>query len=65
MVVDANAVTFGLPARLRSYTVSSLPAAANAGAGAMVYVSNENGGAVPAFSDGTNWRRVTDRAVVS
>lgn len=31
----------------------------------MVIVSNETGGRVPAFSDGTNWRRVTDRAVVS
>ncbi|MFD0762975.1 hypothetical protein ACFQZW_12865 [Lutibacter aestuarii] len=28
-------------------------------------VTNESGGAVPAFSDGTNWRRVTDRAIVS
>jgi hypothetical protein len=33
--------------------------------GQMVYCSNESGGAVPAFSDGTNWRRVTDRAIVS
>jgi hypothetical protein len=31
----------------------------------MIYVSDEAGGAIPAFSDGTNWRRVTDRAVVS
>ena len=35
------------------------------GAGAQVFVSNESGGAVPAFSDGTNWRRVTDRAIVT
>ena len=34
-------------------------------AGRMVYCVNETGGAVPAFSDGTVWRRVTDRAVVS
>lgn len=33
--------------------------------GAQVYVNDETGGAVPAFWDGTNWRRVTDRAVVS
>jgi hypothetical protein len=32
---------------------------------ALIYVSDEVGGAVPAFSDGTNWRRVTDRAIVS
>ncbi len=31
----------------------------------MVFVTDENGGAVPAFSDGSDWRRVTDRAVVS
>jgi hypothetical protein len=48
---------------LHSYTVATLPSAALAGQ--MVYVSNEAGGAVPAFSDGTNWRRVTDRAIVS
>lgn len=46
------------------YTVATLPNAA-ANARTMIYVSNETGGAVPAFSDGTNWRRVTDRAVVS
>ena len=50
---------------LASYTVATLPDAVKLGAGAMIYVSNESGGAVPAFSDGTNWRRVTDRAVVS
>ena len=33
--------------------------------GLMIYVSDEAGGAVPAFSDGTNWRRVTDRAIIS
>jgi hypothetical protein len=48
---------------LPSYTVSTLPSAAIAGA--MIYVTNETGGAVPAFSDGTNWRRVTDRAIVT
>lgn len=31
----------------------------------LIIVTNEVGGRVPAFSDGTNWRRVTDRAVVS
>lgn len=48
---------------LPSYTVTTLPSASVAGA--MIYVTNEAGGAVPAFSDGTNWRRVTDRAIVS
>jgi len=31
----------------------------------MVMVTDESGGVVPAFSDGTNWRRVTDRAIIS
>lgn len=51
------------PVGLRGYTVAALPNAAQPGQ--IVYVSNESGGAVPAFSDGTNWRRVTDRVVVS
>jgi len=49
---------------LPTYTVAGLPAAASHTRG-MVYVSNEVGGAIPAFSDGVNWRRVTDRAIVS
>jgi hypothetical protein len=51
------------PLRLVSATVAALPSPAPAGA--MIYVIDESGGAVPAFSDGTAWRRVTDRAVVS
>lgn len=47
---------------LESYTVANLPPVVEAG---LIYVSDETGGAVPAFSDGTNWRRVTDRAIVS
>jgi hypothetical protein len=48
---------------LPSYTVSGLPSPGTAAQ--FVYVTNDAGGPVPAFSDGTNWRRVTDRAVVS
>lgn len=48
----------------QTYTVSTLPAAATYPRG-VIYVSNEAGGATLAFSDGTNWRRVQDRAVVS
>ncbi len=53
------------PVRTGSYTITTLPGAATVGEGAMIYVSDESGGAVMAFSDGTNWRRMTDRAVVS
>jgi hypothetical protein len=52
------------PAKLRSYTVGTLPSV-SAGAGALIHVTNETGGAVTAFCDGTNWRRVTDRAIVA
>lgn len=62
-----NSIRFAplLTPAMTSYTVSTVPNAGKMGAGCMIYVSNESGGAVPAFSDGTNWRRVTDRAVVS
>lgn len=48
-----------------SYTVSTVPDATQSGAGTIIYVSDETGGSVLAFSDGTDWRRVTDRAVIS
>lgn len=51
--------------RVRALAKAALPAAATAGAGALVHVTDEVGGAVLAFSDGTSWRRVTDRAVVA
>lgn len=48
------------------FTVATLPPAADWGpSNRLTYVSDESGGAVLAFSDGANWRRVTDRAVVS
>lgn len=54
----------GGPTWFPSITVANLPPAANY-TGCMYYVSNETGGAVMCFSDGTNWRRVTDRNVAS
>lgn len=56
--------TYSLPPILPSYTVAGAPSAATYARG-LIYVSNESGGAVVAFSDGTNWRRVTDRAVIT
>lgn len=55
------------PLLLKSLTVSELTGeyAASLWTGGLIYVSDESGGAVPAFSDGTDWRRVTDRAIVS
>lgn len=51
--------------RPASFTVLTAPSASALGAGATIYVSNESGGAVLAFSDGAAWRRVTDRAIIS
>lgn len=56
--------TWGGFIKPQSYTVATLPAAASF-TGCMIYVSDETGGATVAFSDGTNWRRVQDRNIVS
>lgn len=52
------------PVLLPIYAFSDLPDAAD-WEGGLLYISDEDGGAVPAFSDGTNWRRVTDRTIAS
>jgi len=53
-----------VPWELKSYTVADLPTA-GIGSGAMAYCTNDAGGAVPVFYDGSAWRRVTDRTVAS
>lgn len=49
--------------KLLSFAKAALPSATPAGQN--IYVTDDIGGAVPAFSDGTNWRRVTDRAIIA
>lgn len=49
--------------RLRPYTLAALPSPNPAGQ--MIYVSDLTGGAEPCHSDGTNWRRMSDRTVAS
>lgn len=49
--------------QLRSYVKTALPSASPAGQ--LIYVSDDVAGATVAFSDGSNWRRVHDRAVVA
>lgn len=62
--IKANGiVVIPVSLKLAEYTVLTLPSATLSGQ--MIYVTDETGGAVPAFSDGTNWRRTTDRAIVS
>mgnify|MGYP000002894084 CR=1 FL=1 len=50
--------------KLDEYTVATLPAP-SLWAGHMIMVTDETGGYTPAFCDGTNWRRTSDRAIVS
>ena len=52
------------PLILADYTVATLPTASEYTNG-MIIVSDETGGLTMAISDGTNWRRMQDRAVVS
>ncbi len=54
---------------INGFTVASLPPASEWGDtstfSSIIYITDETGGSIPAFSDGTDWRRVTDRAIVS
>ena len=52
------------PIKVMNTTVSSVPAASEH-ISSIVYISDESGGSVLAFSDGANWRRSTDRAIIS
>ena len=52
------------PWQLPSYMVAGAPDATG-WEGHIIYVSNESGGKTIAFSDGTNWRRVQDRVIIS
>jgi hypothetical protein len=49
--------------KLPEFTVGTLPTATPAGL--MIYVSDASGGSIPAFSDGSNWRRVDTRNIVT
>jgi len=52
------------PAQLAGYTVASLPDPAR-WPRCVVYVSNDVGGSTLAFSDGSDWRRMADRAIIT
>lgn len=56
--------TRNTPVQLPSYLVATVPPAAD-WAFCLIQVTNETGGSVPAFSDSSVWRRVTDRAIIS
>jgi hypothetical protein len=67
IVVDYGVVTVDdrQPTSHDSYTVAEANALTYINPGDMIFVSNETGGATMAFYDGTDWRRITDRAVIS
>ena len=52
------------PTAFKAYVKAALPSAATYANNAII-VTDDVGGLVLAFSDGTNWRRVTDRAIIS
>ena len=52
------------PVRVGQYAKAALPTAATVGAGTVAYVTDASGGAQLAFSDGTDWRKASDRTVV-
>jgi hypothetical protein len=52
--------------KLAASTVAQLQAGLpGQSAGSTAYCTDESGGAVPVFYDGTNWRRMTDRTIIS
>ena len=56
LIGTSQVAAFGGPARLKSYTVATLPSAATAGAGALCYVSDASGGPTLACSNGSAWK---------
>lgn len=67
ITVDYGAITTDdrLPTAHDSYTVSEANGLSYINTGDMIFVSDETGGATMAFYDGSNWRRIQDRAIIS
>ena len=59
-----NDIVLGDAVILPEYTVATAPAPVKWGNGAII-VSDEAGGRTIATSDGINWRRVSDGAIIS
>lgn len=62
-MVGTGVLIVEAPVAVESSLVAGLPSAAIPAQ--IIYVSDEVGGSILAFSDGVNWRRSTDRAIVS
>ncbi len=48
-----------------SYSKDELPPVTSESTPGLIFVSDATGGAVPAFNDGTNWRRVNDLSIIN
>jgi hypothetical protein len=59
-----NAVSQNALVAPKAYTVATVPSAAD-NAGRVIFVSDESGGPVIAYSNGTNWLRVYDAAIIT
>lgn len=63
---DGRYVQIGAAIQVGSFNVASLLAGTpSPSTPAVAFCPDESGGAVLVFSDGTNWRRVTDRVIVT
>jgi len=63
-VPASGSISVSSPIKLLNASLSALPDAGSSGAGALIFILDAAGGAVPAFSDGNVWRRITDRAII-
>lgn len=65
--VALNVGTLGIQGQLvlPYFTVAGLPSGGSEQLGGFIFVTDESGGPVPAYFDGTDWRRVSDGAIVS
>ncbi|MEM7663885.1 MAG: DUF2793 domain-containing protein [Pseudomonadota bacterium] len=52
------------PVRIGRYEVATLPDAQSHGEGSLIYVSDDPGGPLIAFSDGVGWRRMADGSLL-
>ncbi len=64
LTLTLNANLLGQAILFPEYTVATVPTASDNDNGVII-VSNETGGRTLATSDGTDWRRVSDGAVIS
>ena len=52
------------PVRVGRFTLATLPDAASNGEASLIYVADDASGPLIAYSDGTQWRRMTDGSVL-